>query len=103
MICGRTPGEAGARHASGGYGGAVRGPPYSSIAAGDGDFGDGAVGGAELQRAFAGLGEDRAAESTDLRGGGLAVFDFDAPVVDAGAGAGELGFLDLLAVVDHQG
>src|SRR5712691_1129456 len=67
------------------------------------DFRNGAVGSAEFQGAFAGSGQDGAAAGLDLGDGGVAIVDLDAPMVDAGAGAGELRLRDLLAVVDHQG
>ena len=35
--------------------------------------------------------------------GGLAILDLDADVMNAGSGAGELGLLLLLAVIDHEG
>ena len=73
------------------------------VAADADDLGQVAVGSAELERALLPVGEDAAAVLLDLLGGGLAVLDLDADVMDAGTGPGELRLLLLLAVVDHQG
>src|ERR1700722_19037513 len=52
------------------------------------DLGEGAVGGAELQRIGLGLGENLAAVLFDRIGEGGAILDLDAPMVDARAGTG---------------
>ena len=59
-------------------------------AAGLDDLEDVAVGGAHLEGVGVGLGQDGAAARLDQLGEGGAVGDLDAPVVDAGAGAGKL-------------
>src|SRR5262249_49345906 len=46
--------------------------------------------------------QDGASGCPDLRGVRVPVVDLDAPVVDAGPRTGQLRFLDVLAVVDHQ-
>src|SRR5690242_3495502 len=59
------------------------------VAAGLDHLDDGAIRGAEAQRRGAGLGEDFAAMAPDDISEGFAVGDFESPVMDAGAGAGQ--------------
>src|SRR4051794_18344884 len=72
------------------------------IAAGLDALDDGAVGRAESQRRGSGLRQDLAAMLFDRLGERLAVGDLEAPVMDAGAGAGEHGALAIVAVPLHQ-
>src|ERR1700674_5081843 len=66
------------------------------------DLGDRAVGRAELYRPRIGLGEEGAAIGDDLLDKAATVVHLDAEMVDCGAVAAQLGFLVLLAVIDHQ-
>src|SRR6185312_6615660 len=67
------------------------------------DLGDRAVGRAELQGALRHVGDDGAAILLDRRDIGVAILDLDAPMMDAGALAGELRLLDILGIVEHEG
>jgi hypothetical protein len=75
---------------------------FGITARGD-DLTKGAIGGAVLQSALGPVRIDRAAIVLDLFDHARAVFDLDANMMDTGTGARELGFLLILAVVEHEG
>src|SRR5216684_1487801 len=76
--------------------------PHLLITADVDDLGDSAVGRAELYRPRIWLREEGAAIGDDLLDKAATVVDLDAEMVDRRSVADELGFLVLLAVIDHQ-
>ncbi len=52
---------------------------------------------------MAALRDDRAPIGLDQLHGGVAILDFDAPMMNARAGAGELSFVHLFIVIEHEG
>ena len=72
------------------------------VPAGCYDLRYGAVGRAKLQGALAGLRNDRAAIRLDRLHRGVPILDLDAPMMDAGAGAGELRLMHFFIVVNHE-
>src|SRR5258706_3883585 len=66
-------------------------------------FGNGAVRGAKLQRTRTRRRQYLAAIGLDLLGGSVLVVNRNTPMVEPRAGACELGFGGVLAVIDHEG